>query len=74
MKINKINPNDPATGHEYGKTMIGGRTIRTQFAAMAMQGVIANKGHLTERDAQYAVEYADKLINALNAEPFNENC
>ena len=66
----KINPNDPATGHEYGKTIIGGLTIRAQIAAMVMQGILANCGmgdkfHM-ECIANIAIKQADELIKQLN--------
>lgn len=50
-----------------------GLTKREYFAAMAMQGVVmqgehTTNSHRTEFTAKDAVQYADALIEALNAE------
>ncbi len=44
-----------------------GLTKREYFAAMAMQGLLAsNNDNFTKPLAEYSVEKADQLINALN--------
>jgi hypothetical protein len=59
-----INPNDPAfpasTDHEFS-----GLTKREYFAAMALQGFLAD-GDSPDEAAEWAVESADYLIEALN--------
>ena len=69
----KINPNDPVQGFvDYGFADENnkGITIRTQIAAMAMQGLLSNPAKIDTTNfiwlAQYAVGYADELINCLN--------
>jgi hypothetical protein len=54
---------------------IGGLTKREYFAAMAMQGLLSNAEAVTEISKadfgplqQYAVRFADALIDALNQE------
>ena len=52
-----------------------GLTKREYFAAMAMQGIIANKDGLDikiERIVESAVDTADALINELNKTKTNE--
>ena len=74
------NANDPVIPHlTYNQTsgnangFIEGLTKREYFAAMAMQGLIANcfygTGIPDEQHAIKAVQMADELINALNQQP-----
>lgn len=67
----KIDPNDfafPSEGSHVLNT--GGLTIRAEFAARAMQGLISSIGShdlLAADDISHdAVMFADALINALN--------
>ena len=71
-----INPNDPAMPCQsdlHGKAHKG-LTIREQFAAMAMQGLLSNRaivtGHKNTIDikalAESANNYANALIEQLN--------
>ena len=54
----------------------GGLTKRELIAAMAMQGMLANSnlvnGSTTNLIADWAVDYADALIERLNADPVAE--
>ena len=68
-----ITGNEPATASvSYGGTIYEGLTIRQHFAAMAMQGYMANQ-YTRHQDALYVAEYAvkcaDALINELNKKP-----
>lgn len=76
------NPNDSAIGYDGPDHHANGLTKREYFAAMAMQGLIADGAADYEGDenkhgnvcdpaglADEAVELADALIYALNAEP-----
>jgi hypothetical protein len=64
-------PNDSATGYGFANQYIvrgeKGLTKREYFAALAMQGILAGK---IQTDsilvAEYAVMYADNLIESLN--------
>ena len=63
----KINPNESATGFA-GNVYNKGITIRTQIAAMCLQGLLANPSiiRLETNTAKIAVEEADYLIEELN--------
>ena len=87
-----VNPNDPAFpthilvrdkfgGDPHQMTKHPGMSIRTQLAAMAMQGILANSEMTTKIGANYltagkcaihlaqlAKTYADALIEELNKE------
>ena len=65
------NPNDNTTSYGYGSTYSTyerkGLTKREYFAAIAMQGILSSKIQIdSEFVGNYAVEYADSLIKALN--------
>jgi hypothetical protein len=64
-----INPN--AAGL-IGDTFCEGLTKREYFAAQALSGLLSKEGTASadriNNFARYAVEYADALINRLNAE------
>ena len=74
MKTDKVFP----TSQENYNTQIGtynpdymstGLTKRELFAAMALQGMLANPERIGDKDsgyADYAVHLADALINELN--------
>lgn len=66
----KINQNASATGWlSTDRSLVNtGLTIRTQIAAMAMQGILANSGDKYKADyvANKSVMYADYLIKELN--------
>jgi hypothetical protein len=76
MENNETNPNEPAFSkpafyHPDGglDSPNTGLTKREYFAAMAMQGIIANKDGLDikiERIVESAVDTADALIEELN--------
>ena len=70
MENNETNPNEPINMVEYNNNYIStGLTKREYFAAMAMQGIIANKDGLDikiERIVESAVDTADALIEELN--------
>jgi hypothetical protein len=59
--------------HSYGEEIftIGGLTKREKIAAMAMQGMLANPTFGCPKNvaAQHATQYADALIERLNADP-----
>jgi hypothetical protein len=59
--------------HSYGEEFftIGGLTKREKIAAMAMQGMLANPTFGCPKNvaAQHATQYADALIERLNADP-----
>ena len=64
------NPNDSATGFAWSQEQQGtsGLTIREYFAAMAMQGLLANGKwtHYSRQLAEDAVIHANALVEALN--------
>jgi len=68
----KILPNDPAFPFVETKdsSAAPGLSIRAQFAAMAMQGFLANPNHLNWGNRsellKVSVEMADRLIEELN--------
>ena len=70
MENKETNPNEPINMVEYNNNYIStGLTKREYFAAMAMQGIIANKDGLDikiERIVESAVDTADALIEELN--------
>lgn len=74
----KIDPNAPAfpvsdTVHANGQVQYGanGLTVRAHFAAMAMQGMLADstRNGVWHEYAENSVKFADALIAALNKEP-----
>ena len=81
MENNKTHGDSPAFAkaafaNEYGiDAPQEGLTKREYFAAMAMQGIIANKDGLDikiERIVESAVDTADALIDELNKTKQNE--
>ena len=70
MENKETNPNEPIDMVEYNNNYIStGLTKREYFAAMALQGIIANKDGLDikiERIVESAVDTADALIEELN--------
>jgi len=66
----KTKPNEPIHTIEYNNNYISnGLTKREYFAAMALQGIIANKDGLDikiERIVESAVDTADALIEELS--------
>jgi nitrogenase subunit NifH len=70
MENKETNPNEPINMVEYNNNYIStGLTKREYFAAMALQGIIANKDGLDikiERIVESAVDTADALIEELN--------
>jgi hypothetical protein len=66
----KTKPNEPIHTIEYNNNYISnGLTKREYFAAIAMQGIIANKDGLDikiERIVESAVDTADALIEELS--------
>ena len=67
MKTEGQHPAQP-TGNQRNIQPEFGLTKREYFAAMAMQGMIANSNNqaMTTRDMQGCVDLADALITALN--------
>ena len=65
---NMENGKQPAFASTDGKTFANdGLTKREYFAALAMQGILASKIQTgTTLVAQYAIDYADELIELLN--------
>jgi len=61
-------PNDPAFAQNPNTLLDTGLTKREYFAAMVLQGMVANpdNSETAERFAFAAVEMADALIDALN--------
>jgi nitrogenase subunit NifH len=70
MENKETNPNELINMVEYNNNYIStGLTKREYFAAMALQGIIANKDGLDikiERIVESAVDTADALIEELN--------
>jgi hypothetical protein len=72
MENNETNSNEPIVNIIYNSANIistTGLTKREYFAAMALQGIIANKDGLDikiERIVESAVDTADALIEELN--------
>jgi nitrogenase subunit NifH len=70
MENKETKANEPINMVEYNNNYIStGLTKREYFAAMAMQGIIANKDGLDikiERIVESAVDTADALIEELN--------
>lgn len=67
----KTEPNESSSGYGYANQHIirseKGLTKREHFAAIAMQGILSSKLQISpELVTDYAVEYADALIEALN--------
>jgi hypothetical protein len=64
------NPNDSATGFAWSQEQSGtsGLTKREYFAAMAMQGLLANGNYITNYKflGEESVIFANALIEALN--------
>lgn len=58
-------PNALAVRTNDGYMSTSGLTKRELFAAMAMQGLMANGEMLSHERAAYAVEHADDLLAAL---------
>ena len=76
MENNKTHGDSPINTIEYNNNYIStGLTKREYFAAMVMQGIIANKDGLDikiERIVESAVDTADALIDELNKTKQNE--
>ncbi len=69
-------PFESATMDTLMSTHLVGLTIRQHFAAMAMQGMLANhliidtlSGNSKEVICEWSVKYAEALINELNKQP-----
>ena len=68
-----IHPNEPAFVILTESAIDSGLTKREYFAALAMQGLLANPAvDMLEITAKKAVKTADYLIKALNENPVNE--
>lgn len=65
------NPNDCAFPFDRNKIIVGGLTKREYFAAMALQGILAdNRNNDNEKNyAIVAIRLADALIEQLNKQP-----
>lgn len=68
--LEPTNGQHPVTPIKDVPVYFGGLTKREYFAAMAMQGILANPNkHFFDSDAlaaEWSVKMADKLINKLN--------
>jgi len=62
----KTNPDEPIQPIEYSDNYSNGLTKREYFAAMALQGLLANNNKEYAYCVISAVEFADDLINELN--------
>lgn len=66
----KTEPNKSITPHAFGLSKPEfGLTKREYFAAMAMQGLLANPNVPAKYVVNDAVSYADDLITVLNNQP-----
>jgi hypothetical protein len=67
MENNKTHGDSPINTIEYNNNYIStGLTKREYFAAMALQGLLANDSGLITSKARDAVKAADALIEELN--------
>ena len=67
MEENKTHGDSPINTIEYNNNYIStGLTKREYFAAMALQGLLANDSGLITSKARDAVKAADALIEELN--------
>lgn len=67
MEENKTHGDSPINSIEYNNNYIStGLTKREYFAAMALQGLLANDSGFITSKARYAVKAADALIEELN--------
>ena len=73
MENNKTHGDSPINTIEYNNNYIStGLTKREYFAAMALQGLLANDSGLITSKARDAVKAADALIEELNKTKQNE--
>lgn len=73
MENKETKPNEPINIMEYNNNYIStGLTKREYFAAMALQGLLAQGGIVYQSSVKSAVEYADALIDELNKTKTNE--
>ena len=55
--------------HEFDSDLAYNEYLRTYFAAMAMQGIIAKEGYPSQELGERSTAAADALITALNTNP-----
>ena len=67
----KTNPDEPIQPIEYSDNYSNGLTKREYFAAMALQGLLANNNNYMYSVIS-AVEFADDLIEELSKTKTNE--
>ena len=73
MKNNETKPNEPINTLEYNNNYISmGLTKREYFAAMALQGLLANDSGLITSKARDAVQAAEALIEILNKPKYDD--
>jgi len=73
MKNNETKPNEPINIVEYNNNYIStGLTKREYFAAMALQGLLANDSGLITSKARDAVKAAEALIEILNKPKYDD--
>lgn len=73
MENRETKPNEPINIIEYNNNYIStGLTKREYFAAMALQGLLANDSGLIASKARDAVKAAEALIEILNKTKANE--
>ena len=73
MENNKTHGDSPINTIEYNNNYIStGLTKREYFAAMAMQGLLANDSGLITSKARDAVKAAEALIEILNKPKYDD--
>ena len=73
MENNKTHGDSPINTIEYNNNYIStGLTKREYFAAMAMQGLLANDSGLITSKARDAVQAAEALIEILNKPKYDD--
>ena len=73
MENKETKPNEPINIVEYNNNYIStGLTKREYFAAMAMQGLLANDSGLITSKARDAVQAAEALIEILNKPKYDD--
>ena len=73
MENRETKPNEPINTIEYNNNYIStGLTKREYFAAMALQGLLANDSGLITSKARDAVKAAEALIEILNKPKYDD--
>ena len=73
MENLETKPNEPINTIEYNNNYVSmGLTKREYFAAMALQGLLANDSGLITSKARDAVQAAEALIEILNKPKYDD--